>query len=205
MEISPLGRCWWGDSTDLRCAQAKAGGCTCAACVCERHKHSHKAEIPPLNSTKVGPASTASPPPRGETNKKRERKRKGPIWSTKRKENIRLVHCFIPFSSRLKGELQMREEEGSENKTAAPTCQRDLLIKPVLPHTIHSSDTVGAATPQLHATKPAREGDLHAHAVLTEQPGGQDSSESDRQVTTLLQTIRHSKGPKLIIVHIRYQ
>jgi len=60
------------------------------------------------NFTKAGPASTASPPLRGETDEKR------PIFYTKTKENI---HCYIryftAFFFRLRGE---NTEEGGWKK-----------------------------------------------------------------------------------------
>lgn len=59
-------------------------------CVCERHKHSDKAVIPALNSTKAGPASTASPPLRRETNKKN-----GQFPAQREKKTFALLLCSL--------------------------------------------------------------------------------------------------------------
>lgn len=169
----------------LCCMKRKPGGCTCAACVCacvwvcERHKHSDKAVIPVLNSTKAGPASVASPPVRGETNnKKREREKEANFQHKEKRKHLPCcyVHSFTPFLFSLKRgkyrggkmitwkKLEEKEKEGNErsqNKTAATGCQHDLFIKPILPlslslspiHMIHPFSTV---TPKHHTTKSVR-------------------------------------------------
>lgn len=129
-------------------------------CVCERHKHSDRALVPLLNSTKASPASTASPPLKGETKKKKREKRKRPICSTKREEkkHLRLL-CLVFYSLFLivrrgkhrGGRMIMREHgkklpktekesngrccgcKSSENNTVTTGCQYDLFVKPILP------------------------------------------------------------------------
>lgn len=79
--------------------------CTCATCVCVSSTNtSDKAVIRLLNSTKAGPASVASPPPRGETNnnKKKERegerkRERGQFPAQREKKTFALLLCFTRF------------------------------------------------------------------------------------------------------------
>lgn len=129
-------------------------------CVCERHKHSDRALVPLLNSTKASPASTASPPLKGETKKKREKRERGQFAAQRerKKKHLRLL-CLVFYSLFLivrrgkhrGGRMIMREHgkklpktekesngrccgcKSSENNTVATGCQYDLFVKPILP------------------------------------------------------------------------